>query len=285
LARAKTHPTAPDDDREATSSSFVVGLGRAFAGALLFALPMLMTAEMWDLGFTMAPERLALLLAVTLPLLVGLSRLGGFRVTSRLIDDIADALVAVAVAALAAFAILALFGLITADMAAREIAGKVALQAVPGAIGAMLARNQLGQSPRERKETPGFGEEIFAMVAGSLFVSLNVAPTEEMVLIAHAMSAWQVLGLAGFSLFLMHVIVYAAEFMGGHGHLRPPGAPFIGVFARFTLAGYAAVVAVSFYLLWSFGRLDGTLFEQALEFAVILAFPGALGAAVARLVL
>lgn len=288
MARAATHRKrrdSGDGDREATSSAFVVGLGRAFGGALLFALPMLMTMEMWSLGFTMAPERLALLLAITFPLLIGLSRLGGFRVTTRLIDDVADALVAVAVAALAAFLILALFGLIGADMAAREIVGKVALQAVPGSIGAMLARNQLGAAPQEKKETPGFWEEIFAMVAGALFVSLNVAPTEEMVLIAHQMTAWQILGLAFFSLALMHVIVYAAEFAGGHGHLRPPTAPFLGVFVRFTVTGYVAVLAVSFFLLWSFGRLDGTVFEQALEFALVLAFPGALGAAAARLVL
>ena len=289
MARAQTQRgrrQCKDDDREATSPAFVVGLGRAFGGALLFALPMLMTMEMWSLGFTMAPERLALLLAITFQLLVGLSRLGGFRVTTRLIDDAADALVALAVAVVAAALILALFGLVTPDMAAREIAGKVALQAVPGSIGAMLARNQLGSAPKERKESPpGFWEEIFAMVAGALFVSLNVAPTEEMVLIAHTMSAWQILGLAAFSLLLMHVIVYAAEFAGGHGHLRPPEARFMGVFVRFTVTGYVVVVGVSFYLLWSFGRLDGTAFEQALEFALVLAFPGALGAAAARLVL
>jgi hypothetical protein len=33
---------------------FLVGLGRAFGGALIFSLPMLMTMEMWWLGFSNA---------------------------------------------------------------------------------------------------------------------------------------------------------------------------------------------------------------------------------------
>jgi uncharacterized membrane protein len=53
---------------------FAVGLARAFGGALVFSLPLLMTMEMWWLGFAMDRLRLALLLAVQLPLLVGLAR-------------------------------------------------------------------------------------------------------------------------------------------------------------------------------------------------------------------
>ena len=43
--------------------SFLVALARAFAGALIFGLPLLMTMEMWALGFYMEPLRLALFLA------------------------------------------------------------------------------------------------------------------------------------------------------------------------------------------------------------------------------
>jgi uncharacterized membrane protein len=79
-----------------------------------------------------------------IPLLVGLSRFGGIRQTTHLIDDIADALVAIAVAWIAASVTLWIFGLLTPAMPLREVIGKIALQVFPGSISAMLAQNQLG---------------------------------------------------------------------------------------------------------------------------------------------
>jgi len=257
-------------------------LGRAFAGALIFGLPMLMTMEMWWLGFYMAPPRLALLLLLVLPLLVKLSRYAGFRRTARLRDDVADALVAVAIAGPTAFLVLALFGAIDADMSLREILGKVALQAVPGSIGAMLARSQLGGGRRRETEATYAGE-LFLMVAGALFLSLNVAPTEEVVLIAHTMSAWQEVGLLLLTLLLMHAFVFLLEF--GGTERAAPGAGFWTVFARFTVVGYAMVLLVSLFVLWTFGRVDGMHPEEVLSAAVVLGFPGGVGAAVARLIL
>lgn len=59
--------------RSGTTREFIVGLGRAFAGALIFSLPLLMTMEMWALGHSVEPLRLALLLVLLVPLLIGLS--------------------------------------------------------------------------------------------------------------------------------------------------------------------------------------------------------------------
>lgn len=60
-------------------SQLPTALGRAFGGALIFILPMLMTMEMWWLGFYMERHRLALLLLVNIPLLVLLARHIGFE--------------------------------------------------------------------------------------------------------------------------------------------------------------------------------------------------------------
>ena len=76
---------------------FLIGLGRAFGGALIFSLPMLMTMEMWWLGFTMEKWKLALLLLLTIPLLIGLSHYMGFEDTFGFKDDALDAFVALAV--------------------------------------------------------------------------------------------------------------------------------------------------------------------------------------------
>src|SRR3546814_11361266 len=83
--------SADSSDSAAASSRFGVGIARAFAGALIFALPMLMTMELWHLGFYMDRYRLVLLMIVAFPMLVGLSYYGGFEETPRLRDEIGRA--------------------------------------------------------------------------------------------------------------------------------------------------------------------------------------------------
>lgn len=265
--------------------AFLRGLGRAFAGALIFALPMLMTMEMWRLGFYMDPGRLAVLLALTVPMLVGLSRFGGMRPTARLCDDVADAFVVLLVAALAATVVLYLFGVLSPGMSAREVVGKIVLQTVPGSFGAMLARSQLGWEPEARRDkgAPTYWGEMFLMGAGALFLSFNMAPTEEMVLITYKMAPWQSAALAVVSLGLMHAFVYTLNFRGGS--VRPGHIPAWSVFARFTCVGYAIVLGVSLFTLWAFGRTDGDSLRNIISASIVLGFPGAIGAASARLLL
>lgn len=54
-------------------------LGRAFGGALIFALPLLMTMEMWYLGFYLGPWQIAQFALLMVPMLAGLSHFAGFR--------------------------------------------------------------------------------------------------------------------------------------------------------------------------------------------------------------
>jgi putative integral membrane protein (TIGR02587 family) len=256
------------------------------AGALIFSLPMLMTAEMWQIGFSIDPWRLALLLVLLVPLLAALSAFGGFKDSTGLLDDVIDAFVAIAVAALVAVTILLLFSQIEAGMSAQELIGKIVIQVVPGSIGAMLARSQLSAddaSKEERKRHPGYLGELFLMAAGALFLSLNVAPTEEVVLISYAMTTWQEVVLALVSLLVIHAFVYAIDIRGQHQ--RQDWESVGGVFLRFAVVGYVIVLAVCFYLLWTFGRTQGVPFDAALSATVVLAFPGAVGAAAARLIL
>jgi hypothetical protein len=64
-----------------TTRSFLIGLGRAFGGAIFFSMPLLMTMEMWWLGFYMGRLRLALFMVAFLPVLVGLSHFSGLMVS------------------------------------------------------------------------------------------------------------------------------------------------------------------------------------------------------------
>jgi putative integral membrane protein (TIGR02587 family) len=286
-------PPSPTDrtgslERRSADRRFAVGVARAFGGALIFALPLLMTMEMWSLGFSMERLRLALLITLMLPLLVGLSHFSGFEETFRLEQAVLDALVACAVATAASACCLGLFGVLASGTSLNEAVGMIALQAVPGSIGALLARSQLGDEraredeQRKRRQAGSAGEHFF-MAIGALFLAANVAPTEEMVLIAYQMTAWHQALLAAASLVLMHAFVYALGFRGQE--LPPPRQPAWRVFLHFTVLGYALALAISAYMLWTFGRFDGLPWAERVKVTVVLGFPAALGAASARLIL
>ena len=265
---------------------FLIGLGRAFGGALIFSLPMLMTMEMWWLGFSMQTWKLALLLVATIPLLIGLSHYMGFEDTFGFKDDVVDAFVALAVGFIAAAVSLALFSVIETEMSLAEIIGKIAIQAVPGSIGAMFAQSELGGNEKQQQEKQrhaGYFGEIFIMAAGALFLSFNVAPTEEIMLIGQQMSPWHSIALVLVSLFIMHAFVYSVEFHGSRS--VPEGISQHSIFLRETVVGYAVVLLMSAYILWTFGRTDGLAFGQVIPLLVVLGFPGAVGAAAARLIL
>jgi putative integral membrane protein (TIGR02587 family) len=266
--------------------AFLVALARAFAGAIIFGLPLLMTMEMWALGFYMEPLRLALFLAVMFPLLVVLGYYAGFEADAGWRDLVVSACVAYAVAFVAAAAGLALLGTLGPGMSVEEIVGKISLQAIPASIGAMLARSQLGereeQESEERRRDTYHGE-LFLATVGALFLAFNVAPTEEVVLISTMMTEWHALALVGVSLAIMHAFVYAVEFRGQTA-VHPELSPW-SEFLRLTVVAYALALLVSLYVLWSFGRSDGLAFGELLMQTVVLGFPAAIGAAAARLIL
>src|SRR5688500_16687193 len=103
---------------------FAIGAARAVGGAIIFSVPPLMTMEMWWLGFLIEPWRLALYLALGIPLLAGLSYYAGFEETFSWVDDLRDACVAYAIAFVASASILALFGVIELGQPLDEIVGK-----------------------------------------------------------------------------------------------------------------------------------------------------------------
>jgi len=285
--------SSSDPDQAAASSisplagrEFLIGLARAFGGAILFALPLLMTMEMWRLGSTMGELRLALFLAATLPVLGGLAYYAGFEESFGWRDFILFPLVAYAVAFTAAGAVLLLLAVLQPGMSADEVIGKLALQAVPASIGAMLARSQLGAQSEEQQEQPRrrtYGAVLFLATVGALFLAFNVAPTEEVVLISQMMTGWHAVAVVLASLLMMHAFVYAVEFRG-QAAIAPGISPW-SEFLRLTVVAYALALLVSLYVLWTFGRADGLPFGELLIETVVLGFPAALGAASARLIL
>ena len=264
---------------------FREGLARAFGGAIFFSLPLLMTMEMWQLGFIMNRLPLALFIVVMMPVLFGLEYYTGFKDTTTALDEAADAAVAYGVGIVASVIVLAMFNLISLDEPLSSVLGKVALQALPASFGAMLSGSQFGAqgtAERRHKRDVGFGGILFLMAVGALFLAFNVAPTEEMFLIAARMTHWHGIALALASLLVMHGFVYAASFRGAPGGSE--GTSRTSLFFRYTVPGYAIALVVSVYVLWTFGRYENHSATTMIMQAVVLGFPASIGAAAARLV-
>ena len=272
-------------DQQAERSSqhrFLLELARAFAGSLLFSFPILMTMEMWHFGMVLDRRRLALFVAVSLPLVTAFTRYLGFR-SSRdpsWLPTLVDAAVTLLVGAVASMIMLTMFGVLSPASSLNVTIPTIAIQMIPASIGAAFARQQIGDAASQ--DLPGgYWGELLVMVMGATVLSLNVAPTEEMLLIGVLMNPWHLIVLAATSLALLHAIVFALQFRGQH-EIR--GGVWEALL-RYTLGGYLVALGVSAFLLWVFGRLDSVGLEAVLAQILVLGFPATLGAAAARIVL
>jgi putative integral membrane protein (TIGR02587 family) len=282
-------------DRKA-NKDFAIATARAFGGAIIFSLPLMMTMEMWWLGFYMDRFRLVLFLVLTVPVLAVLSHYAGFERADGPMDLTLDAFAALAVGFIASALVLGLLHVLQAGNSPDELVGKIVLQAIPGAIGAMLARSQLGtrgddensgdddpdeEGEEARRDT--YAGELFLAGIGAMFMAFNVAPTDEMVLIGLMMTEWHAIALVAGSLLLMHAFVYAVEFRGTTR--RGDSVPLASEFLRLTVVAYVLSLLISLYVLWTFGRTDGLGLMELVKVTLVLGFPAALGAAAARLIL
>ena len=263
---------------------FARGIARACAGALVFSIPLLMTMEMWWLGFHIPPWRLVLMLAAFLPLLAGLSHFIGFDETGGPGHALLHAVVAYGVGFLTAAGMLGLFAVLGPGMAFTELVGKVALQSVPGALGALLAQSHFGTptAKEQRQREASYAGHLLFMIVGALYLAMTVAPTEEMSLIGYSMTDLHALFAMALSVLVLHSFVYGVGF---RAHPAAESRKVLGSLMRLSVVGYALSLLVSAYLLWTFGRFEGDHIVPMVHSTVVLGVPASLGAAAARLTL
>lgn len=267
-----------------TNRAYAVALGRAFAGATIFSLPLLMTMEMWWLGHYLSPLMLVQFSLLNMVMLYGLSRVAGFEESHNQLDDLLDAFAAYAVAAIVSTLVLLLLGVITPDTPLREVAGKIAIQSVPASFGAMIGARLMGEgeeveSQEQWRET--YQGQLFLMAAGALFLCFTIAPTEEMILIPFQITPFHALAVVLLSLLLLHAILHLVGFPGRD---ERAGTSAMSEWLTHSLPGYGIAVMVSFYVLWTFGRTAGLDLPHIVTAVAILALPASIGAAIARVV-
>src|SRR5918998_1894695 len=264
--------------------------GRGVAGGLLFSLPLLYTMEVWWAGFTSHPWRLAAYVAATFALLLGYNYFVGLRRDTCFSEVVIDSVEELGLGLLVALVILWLLGRVTAAMPLEEALGKVVIEAMTVAVGVSVGTAQLGAGDGEEDkgvggrgaEGVGFGGQVVVALCGAVLFAANVAPTEEIVMIAVEVSAWRLLGLSLLSLALGALILYYSEFAGSKKHVRFDRHHDVLVG---TVVTYAVALAASAAILLFFGRFDGQALATCVAQTVVLGVAATLGASAGRLLL
>lgn len=267
--------------------------GRGIAGGLLFSLPLLYTMEIWWTGFIASPARLLAFMVVTFLLLLGYNRYAGLRHVEHFREIAAESVEEIGLGLLLSAGVLWLTSRIGSGMSTREILGKTVVESMIVAIGISVGKTQLagkdpdgtgadqGQDGNERE--PRFLGQFILGLCGAALLATNVAPTEEIVVIALESSAFQLLLMLLISLALGAGVLYYSDFRGSRRWVRHPDHP-VDVAAG-AIMTYAAALTTSGFMLWFFGRFHGLATPTMLRETVVLALPAALGASAGRLLL
>ncbi len=282
--------TPPNNDVTQTAQDLL----RAVGGGLFVGLPLLFTMEMWFHSFLIPSWKIVLLLAVSFVVVIGYSAVSGFRRERTWRELLVDSLETMGIAMVVSAVALFLLGRIGPEVGLRDAIGKVALETIPVAFGVSLASSQLasaddegdadeqGSAAGDGAGTGTLGRLVVA-AGGALVFALNVAPTEEPMLLG-VEAPWWLLALVAVSTMAMTLaIVFYADFRGGRARDIRDGA--LDHPLSETLAAYAISLLVSLLLLWSFGRTEGATIAVIAGQMIMLAVLASFGAAAGRLLL
>ncbi len=261
--------------------------GRGIAGGLIFSLPLLFTMEMWWIGFISHPSRLLFGLLGTFLLLLGYNRFAGLRSDSSFGEVAIDSIEELGLGLVLSAFLLFLLGRIHSEMPFDAIMGQIVVEALTVAIGVSVGTAQLGSdddgdSGMDKDDNSFAGQTVLAFCGAVLFAA-NVAPTEEIVVLAVENEPLRLLALVLTALALSALILNFSAFHGTDRSTTPaPRKNWFRVLST-TIVSYAIALSASAAVLWFFGRFDDNSGPINLAQCVVLGLPAALGASAGRL--
>jgi putative integral membrane protein (TIGR02587 family) len=269
-------------------------LARAFSGAFLLGVPLLFTMEMWWIGEYASLWKLLLFLALAFGVNVMLAYFAGFKEETTLGANLAQAVEALAVGAVASTVVLVVLNRIEPGHPLDAILGKIILQTVPLSIGASAANALLARREnrptddqqdegRERDPMRATLADLGATVAGGIFIGFTIAPTEEVPMLAASLGYGNTLALIALTLFMTYIIVFESDFSPkqhgeDHGPFQHPVTE--------TALSYAVSLVLALVALFLFDQVrwgDNT-FTVVTEM-LVLGLPTAVGGAAGRVLL
>lgn len=281
----------------------VEDLVRGACGGFLFGTPLLYTMEMWWIGSSVSPPMMLGALVVTYGVVFWLNRTEGFRRMSRNTSRQAamDSVEAIALGVLCTALILVLLQEITFQTPLDEAVGKLIYESVPFTLGVALA-NQFLQGERNTQsdsssdsssgssasqtrpsnELHATLSDIGATLIGSTIIAFNIAPTDEVPMLAAAIPTPWLLGIIAISLVVSYGIVFEAGFTKQQRRMQQQG-----IFQRpsgETVAAYLISLAAAAVMLWFFQQLQfSDPWSVWLRYTLVLGLPATIGGAAGRL--
>ncbi|MBD1912642.1 MULTISPECIES: TIGR02587 family membrane protein [unclassified Leptolyngbya] len=272
-------------------------LVRGACGGFLFGIPLLYTMEMWWIGSFVSPPMILGALVVTYIVVFLLNRTEGFRHVqgngSR--QAAIDSVEAIALGLLCTALILVLLQEITLRTPMDEALGKLVYESLPFTLGIALANQFLrgDRNTESNSNTPAStaqpsGElyatfsDIGATLIGSTIIAFNIAPTDEVPMLAAAIPIPWLLGIIVISLLISYGIVFEAGFAKQQQRMQQKG-----IFQRplgETIAAYLISLAAAAVMLWFFQQLQfSDPWSVWLRYTLVLGLPATIGGAAGRL--
>lgn len=279
-------------------SDSVKEYARGIAGGLLFSFPLLYTMEMWWTGFVIQPYQLILLMLVTFGLLLGYNRYSGMHPGVSWKHVFIDSFEEMGLGLILSFLVLLMLNRLPFDTGSvQEILGKIIIEAMGVSIGVSIGTAQLQDSSAgDEKEKNELSEEekeglerrsgrlamVVLALCGSIIVGGNVAPTEEILVLAAESQPYHVLIMAMASILLSLGITYLIDFRG-----TVTGTEKATTFqiTYDTCLSYAVALIASAFILWFFERFENMGMFMIVSQVVVLGVLSTLGASAGRLLI
>lgn len=261
--------------------------GRGVVGALIVSVELLFTMEMWWHGWQLPTEWLVVYAVVGLAVVLAITRTVGFQEqeeqrrspTRRAVKDFTEFLLQSFVTA---YAVLLLFGIIDVGDPPFLIARLGLLFVVPLGFGAALANELLKKTDEGQGTGYPLSRHLGVFAIGAMFVSMTMAPTDEMPLMA-AYASWPRLSLVlVLSVLLAYLVLFELEFRGHER--RTADTTAIDQWGH-AVVTYVVGVVVAVGLLAAFGQFNQSPVAVWVQMVVVLGLPASLGASGARVIL
>lgn len=263
---------------------------RGASGGFLFGIPLLYTMEVWWIGSSAKPAQMSIAIVTTFLVVLLLTRTEGFRKTKdiRWRNAAMDTVEAIAIGIVCAAFVLFLLREITLETPLQETLGKIVFEGLPFSLGVALAsgflsgdRYESSNSDSEPMINPTVAD-IGATLIGAMIIAFNIAPTDEIPMLAAAISPpWQ-LAIIAASLLISYGIVFAADFTYQAKRQQQQGI-FQSPLSE-TVMAYLVSLAASAFMLFFFHKLSfDDPWSVWLGYTLVLGLPATIGGAAGRL--
>ncbi len=275
---------------------------RGVSGGFLFGIPLLYTMEVWWIGSSVSMLRVAMAIVLTFGIVFILNRTEGFRKTgdTDAVNAAMDTVEAMAIGIVCAGFILFLLREITLKTPLNEGLGKLIYESMAFTLGVALANQFLSGKDEEGSNPQSSASgattrgkvnqgtlnatlsDVGGTLIGALIIAFNIAPTDEIPMLAAAVHGLWLLPIMVASLVISYAIVFAAGFNNQQKRQQQEG-----IFQRpasETIMSYLVSLVAAALMLAFFDKLNGEdPWSVWLSYSILLGLPATIGGAAGRL--